>query len=266
MASETTVGSLKDFIRGTYKGPALNCSHKSIIRQVGKGIAHLHTKNIVHRDLKPSNILISLSDGSIYPRFKLSLNFGVTRINRRTGSIPLWKLNNGSKSWMPAEIYIINQFIPEIDIFAFGCTVGFILSNGKHIFGEDKEERIIRIKRKEPIVLTARDLNLETDLTGGFELILTMVHPDPCSRPSISKLMDHPFLKQLASSKKKNNLPSIPQWRLTRLLNVQSNYSLSATTTDEEFHSPYEQVKQPSQIASLFEPEPTLAHNEVQII
>ena len=158
MSFESKAGSLKDFVRGNYKGEPLNCNNSSIIRQIGKGIDHLHRSNIVHRDLKPSNILISLPYGSVGPCFKLSLNFGVTRVGKGSDQIPLWKLT-GSKSWMPAEIYIVNQFTPEIDIFAFGCIVGFILSKGKHIFGQEKEERIIRIKRKGPIVLTAKDLN-----------------------------------------------------------------------------------------------------------
>ena len=50
---------MEDFFNGRYEGLEKGIiTKKEILRQVTKGLAHLHKLGIVHRDIKPANILI----------------------------------------------------------------------------------------------------------------------------------------------------------------------------------------------------------------
>jgi len=56
---------------------------------------------------------------------------------------------------MAPEVYESNRFDFKIDIWALGCIFGYTLTNGnKHPFGDNSNERIVRIIRKEPMVMT----------------------------------------------------------------------------------------------------------------
>lgn len=103
---------------------------------------------------------------------------------------------------MAPEAYTTDQFTKEMDLFAYGLVISFTLSNGQHIFGQEKEERILRIKKKEPIVLTAKDLNLNSK-DSLFDLIVSLVNPEPHLRPSLARVLEHPFFIQT---------PSIPSY------------------------------------------------------
>ena len=179
---------MKDVIRGSYEGPPLG-DNATILTQIGLGLQHLHENETLYRDLKPNNIMISVPDGKSGPRIKLSLNFGITRNPAQSSLIKI----AGTSGWVAPEFYTADQFTTEMDVFAFGLTIGYTLSNGRHLFGEEKEVRILRIKNKKSIALTPDDLNLSTSDVGVFELIIAMVNPELNLRPTLAQVLQHPF-------------------------------------------------------------------------
>ena len=192
-----TSGSLKDLIQGDYNGPLIR-DQTILFRQITSGLAHLHEKKIVHRYLKPSNILISCPDGSqVHPVLKLA-NFGIARNGKTGGCFPLWKIA-GSKSWLGPEIYQAVAFTVEFDLFSLGLVFGYSLSKGKHPYGgPSKEDRIIRIQSKQPMVLSARDFEAVGSASAEdmLTLISSLLSVNPSERPPASSLLNHASLCQ----------------------------------------------------------------------
>ena len=157
---------MKDVIRGSYEGPPLG-DNATILTQIGLGLQHLHENETLYRDL----------------------NFGITRNPAQSSLIKI----AGTSGWVAPEFYTADQFTTEMDVFAFGLTIGYTLSNGRHLFGEEKEVRILRIKNKKSIALTPDDLNLSTSDVGVFELIIAMVNPELNLRPTLAQVLQHRF-------------------------------------------------------------------------
>ena len=156
-------------------------------------MAYLHQKEIIHRDLKPSNILISSTGGKSSSRIKLA-NFGISRIIGNP--FALWKIA-GSRNWMPSEMYDMINFAFSMDLFSLGGIYAYILSGGLHPFGLNEEEQILRIKRKERMVLTPKQFHLaEQEADQVFALVQSMLNPNPKQRPSVTAVLQAPYLNQ----------------------------------------------------------------------
>jgi serine/threonine protein kinase len=108
---------------------------------------------------------------------------------------------------MAPEMYENVKITYSIDIFPLGCVFAFTLNDGHHPFdieppneNESKndtrvriKERSIRIERKQPMILTEGQLR-ESDRIA-YKLIESMLNPDPKSRPSTSKVLQHEYFK-----------------------------------------------------------------------
>ena len=117
-------------------------------------------------------------------------NFCILRKNRN-GSSSLLKLVK-NKGWLAPEAFIQGAtFTYAIDLFAFGCVIGYCLE--RHPFGECKEERTIHIKNSQPIVLTLADLSNVEDAHEAFNLINLLVNYNPTMRPSAYEILKHPY-------------------------------------------------------------------------
>lgn len=59
---------------------------------------------------------------------------------------------------MAPEVYESKRFNSKVDVFPLGCIFSYTLTGGKHPFGEDSNQRINRITRKQPMILIQVDL------------------------------------------------------------------------------------------------------------
>ena len=166
------------------------CDNPTILKQITCALEYLHEKQIFHRDLKPSNVVISCPDGTLQPRMKLA-NFGYSRVSKT--ALPLWKLV-GTKGWMAPEVYYLDSFTFSMDIFSLGLIFSYVLSGGFHAFGSSKEERVIRIKMKQPMILQIEHLMGVVGVAGVYELICAMLSFNPEERPRASTVLNYTFL------------------------------------------------------------------------
>ena len=187
-------GTLLDHVTGDYKGPIIG-TNRLILKQVTRGLAFLHEKKIFHRELKPSNIFISHTlsskDGTLRPTMKLG-NFG---IYRKAGQKLLLEMPC-SKSWLPPEAHGKFTFTAAMDLFALGCLYGFTLSRGRHPYGNDEENRVSRIKKKEPMTLTVEHLKNVESAASVFQLICSLLNADPTQRPSAKRVLKNAFFSK----------------------------------------------------------------------
>ena len=194
VASELIAGTLLDHLTGDYKGPIIG-TNRLILKQITKGLAFLHEKEIWHRELKPSNVFISFADGSLRPTMKLG-NFG---IYRKAGQKCLLEMPI-NKSWLPPEAYGKFTFTAAMDLFALGCLYGFTLSRGRHPYGDDEENRVSRIKKKEPMTLTVQHLKNVESADTVFQLICCLLNVDPLERPSAKRVLKNAFFSKTSNT------------------------------------------------------------------
>jgi len=174
-------------------GPSVG-SRVDVLRQILKGMAHLHLLKIVHGNLKPTNILISVPSGAVGPMMKLT-DFGLLHSYKSYSSLD----NNNrefsaafTESWSAPD----SRLTIASDMFSYGLICGFSLSNGCHPFGEHDLEKIGRIKSHAPILLTADQLN-HVDKSAAaqvLELIQALLSKEAEERPTAAQVLKHAFL------------------------------------------------------------------------
>jgi len=110
-------GSLYDFLR---TNPHLDLyAQLSMMIDIARGMAYLHSLNFIHRDLKSVNILIASNN-----RLKIS-DFGSSRVldlnNKMTATL-------GTLSWIPPEIFNDEKYSQSADVYSFAIVMWEIMT------------------------------------------------------------------------------------------------------------------------------------------
>ena len=94
----------------------------SIIEQVGKALAYVHSCGINHLDIKPANIMISRTTGRA-----VLIDFGVAKqYDATTGEATTTTPVGRTPGYAPLEQYSlsgVSSFTPQSDIYALGATL-----------------------------------------------------------------------------------------------------------------------------------------------
>ncbi|XWS15077.1 hypothetical protein CRYUN_Cryun35bG0063300 [Craigia yunnanensis] len=151
-------------------------------RQILHGLKYLHDQNVVHRDIKCANILVDAS-GSV----KLA-DFGLAKATKLNDV----KSCKGTAFWMAPEV--VNQKskgygIPA-DIWSLGCTVLEMLTRQIPYSNLECMQALFRIGRGEPPPVPD---SLSKD---AREFIMQCLQVNPDARPTVAKLLQHPFVKR----------------------------------------------------------------------
>ena len=178
---------------------------------MGKGLEYLNCKLIVHRNLKPESVAGTYTEGCILVKLT---GFGVNRKHNPKSPVKLWKIA-GSKSWMAPEVYEASEFALPMDLFSYGLLFFFCLSGGLHAYGKDKEERVLNMKKKRPMLLSIQDLKTDSDekLVSIYSLICSLLDIYPPSRPTISEALKHSYFNTETNVDASTNMS--PQRRQT---------------------------------------------------
>ncbi|CAL8144648.1 unnamed protein product [Orchesella dallaii] len=180
--------TLKDWINNK----SIDIHPVEILRQVTVGLEWLHELKIVHRDLKPENILLTRK----LVRVKIS-DFGLSRRILDDKSFVATSVVSGTQGWIAPEILaqVIQgndkqcRFTYASDVFALGCVYYFVLSDGKHAFGDCIRSQAnildgkMMIESKELLYICPKN----------SILIRLMVSKNPASRPTCKTLLNCPI-------------------------------------------------------------------------
>ncbi|XP_033117781.1 serine/threonine-protein kinase/endoribonuclease ire-1-like [Anneissia japonica] len=186
IALELCAATVQDYVKDQSKYEML--SPTELLQQATSGLAHLHSLNIVHRDVKPHNVLISMPDK--FGKIKAMISdFGLCKklaagrhsFSRRSGVA-------GTEGWIAPEMLTgTDRTTTRVDIFSLGCVFYYVLSKGKHLFGES-------IHRQANILSGTYNLDhLNADDYVSKELISKMVYPECSKRPQANAILQHPF-------------------------------------------------------------------------
>lgn len=160
-----------------------------VLKQSTSGLMHLHSLNIVHRDIKPQNVLLSFPDAYGIVRAMISdfglckkLNFGKASFSRRSGI-------TGTEGWIAPEMLRGQRTTTSVDIFSLGCVFYYVISNGKHPFGDT-------LKRQANILSSEFDLNDLKEVNEDVlskQLIADMICKEANKRPTARAISNHPL-------------------------------------------------------------------------
>lgn len=207
-------------------------SYNDVLLQLVKGLHYLHSLKIVHRDLKPQNILVGevstrkkqVNDSSV--RLLIS-DFGLCKkldADQSSFRATTNHAASGTMGWRAPELLLLHdlqEISPQtfasnhskqsymggessesssgqgkrltkaIDIFSLGCVFYYILSGGGHPFGDRylREGNIINGKYD----LSAIKKLCPDDHVEATDLIKSMISLYPSTRPSTTRIMNHPY-------------------------------------------------------------------------
>ena len=97
------------------------------ICQIANAIDYIHRQKVLHLDIKPENIVLTQNpDGDLVP---ILIDFGVARyFSSKGGLTTTHKDAAASEGYAPQEQYAgIKQFSPEVDVYALGATLFYML-------------------------------------------------------------------------------------------------------------------------------------------
>lgn len=186
--------------------------------QMLNGIEHCHRNRILHRDLKPQNLLIDSSG-----RLKVA-DFGLARFFQypiRTHTheiITLW--------YRPPEVLLgCKRYDTSIDVWSAGVIIAEMITKKPTFPGDSEIDELFKIFRVVgtptsdiwPSATRFRDWQavfpqwdptewynviprVANELTAE-DILTRMIALKPESRPSVGKLLTHPFFNTVAHSK-----------------------------------------------------------------
>lgn len=200
IALELCSASLEDVIEK--RNIQVKINPQQILWQIANGVYHLHSLKIVHRDIKPQNILVvkpRKNDGIV--RFLIS-DFGLCkRLEADQSSFRGTSANAaGTSGWRAPELLVeasrgytndqtTVRLTRALDIFSTGCVFYYVLTGGRHPFGD-------RFSREGEIIkgnFNLDEVNYLGDSVEIRDLIALMINRDPLKRPDIVSVMKHPY-------------------------------------------------------------------------
>ncbi|NXJ53730.1 MYO3B protein, partial [Spizaetus tyrannus] len=219
-------GSVTELVKGLLKcGQRLDEAIISyILYGALLGLQHLHNNRIIHRDVKGNNILLTTEGGVKLVDFGVSAQLTSTRLRRNTSV--------GTPFWMAPEVIACEQqydysYDARCDVWSLGITAIELGDGDPPLFDMHPVKTLFKIPRNPPPTL----LHPEKWCRGFNHFISQCLIKDFEKRPSVTHLLEHPFIKQVHG--KDMSL----QKQLAELIQEQQQLGSIAKTRRERIHT-----------------------------
>ncbi|CAB1335253.1 unnamed protein product [Coregonus sp. 'balchen'] len=154
---------------------------RHFMHQIVKGMLYLHTHGIMHRDLTLSNLLLSgnmnlkIADFGLATQLKLPSEKHFTMC--------------GTPNYISPEVATHSAHGLESDVWSLGCMFYAFLM-GRPPFDTDTVKHTLN-----KVVLGEYDMPSHVSQEAQ-DLIRQLLRKDPAQRPSLSAVLEHPFMTQ----------------------------------------------------------------------
>lgn len=116
----------------------------ALMLPIARAVSVVHEERILHLDIKPDNVVMKtdMDDGSSYP---VLIDFGIAKHFDSKGRPTSHLLAKGaSDGYAPIEQYTeISGFAPEMDVYAIGATLLFLLTGKRPVKSFDITPAVI---------------------------------------------------------------------------------------------------------------------------
>ncbi|XVF16976.1 hypothetical protein REPUB_Repub10bG0077200 [Reevesia pubescens] len=172
---------------GAFKEPVI----QNYTRQLLSGLAYLHGRNTVHRDIKGANILVD-------PTGEIKLaDFGMAKHITACGTMLSFK---GSPYWMAPEVVMnTNGYNLAVDIWSLGCTILEMATSKPPWNQYEGVAAIFKIGNSKDIPEIPDHLSNEAK-----SFVRLCLQREPSARPTALQLLDHPFIRDQATTRVAN--------------------------------------------------------------
>ncbi|XP_023574934.1 myosin-IIIb isoform X1 [Octodon degus] len=219
-------GSVTDLVKGLLRsGQRLDEAVISyILYGALLGLQHLHNNRIIHRDVKGNNILLTTEGGVKLVDFGVSAQLTSTRLRRNTSV--------GTPFWMAPEVIACEQqydssYDARCDVWSLGITAIELGDGDPPLFDMHPVKTLFKIPRNPPPTL----LHPENWCEEFNHFIAQCLIKDFEKRPSVTQLLDHPFIKEA------HGKVMLLQKQLATVLQDQKHLNPVAKTRHERMHT-----------------------------
>ncbi|XP_072546531.1 serine/threonine-protein kinase PLK4 [Salminus brasiliensis] len=161
------------------KKPFTEDEVRLFMHQIVKGMLYLHTHGIMHRDLTLSNLLLTSSRNIKIADFGLATQLKLPSEKHFTMC--------GTPNYISPEVATRSAHGLESDVWSLGCMFYAFLT-GRPPFDTDTVKHTLS-----KVVLG--DYQMPTHVSAeAQDLIRQLLQKDPTLRPSLSAVLDHPFM------------------------------------------------------------------------
>ncbi|XP_028446779.1 myosin-IIIb isoform X2 [Perca flavescens] len=153
------------------------------------GLQHLHNNRIIHRDVKGNNILLTTEGGVKLVDFGVSAQLTSARLRRNTSV--------GTPFWMAPEVIACEQqydysYDARCDVWSLGITAIELADGDPPLAEMHPVKALFKIPRNPSPTLR----NPEQWCRSFCHFIGQCLIKDFEARPSVTHLLEHPFIKQ----------------------------------------------------------------------
>ncbi|CAK8681393.1 unnamed protein product [Clavelina lepadiformis] len=150
--------------------------------QICMALQYLHQQHILHRDLKTQNIFLTKTK-----MVKVG-DLGIARVLE--GATDMATTLIGTPYYMSPELFSNKPYSYKSDVWSLGCCV-YEMTTLKHAFNaKDMNSLVYKILKKRPPKMPDQ---YSEELC---EIIKSMLHQNADKRPSVNKVLRHPFIKK----------------------------------------------------------------------
>uniref|UniRef100_A0A672INB6 Serine/threonine-protein kinase PLK4 n=1 Tax=Salarias fasciatus TaxID=181472 RepID=A0A672INB6_SALFA len=154
---------------------------RHFMHQIVKGMLYLHTHGILHRDLTLSNLLLTSSMNIKIADFGLATQLKLPNEKHFTMC--------GTPNYISPEVATRSAHGLESDVWSLGCMFYAFLM-GRPPFDTDTVKHTLS-----KVVLGEYEMPAHVS-PEAQDLIRQLLQKDPAQRPSLSAVLDHPFMTQ----------------------------------------------------------------------
>lgn len=151
------------------------------MHQIVKGMLYLHTHGIMHRDLTLSNLLLTCNMNIKIADFGLATQLKLPNEKHFTMC--------GTPNYISPEVATRSAHGLESDVWSLGCMF-FAFLMGRPPFDTDTVKHTLN-----KVVLGEYDMPSHISVEAQ-DLIHQLLQRDPNHRPSLSAVLDHPFMTE----------------------------------------------------------------------
>lgn len=161
---------------------------RHFMHQIVKGMLYLHTHGILHRDLTLSNLLLTSNMNIKIADFGLATQLKLPSEKHFTMC--------GTPNYISPEVATHSAHGLESDVWSLGCMF-FAFLMGRPPFDTDTVKHTLS-----KVVLGEYEMPTHVSLEAQ-DLIHQLLQKDPAQRPSLSAVLDHPFMTHSPLNKSK---------------------------------------------------------------